>query len=99
MAYEVIYRIRFRKKLVRLLDYLERAWGQKVANDFLEKLESRIYRLSKQPQTGIISTKIPSVRSVFITYQNRLFYRIKGEKIEILNLYDTRMNPAKNPYR
>ncbi len=99
MAYEVIYRIRFRKKLVKLLEYLEKAWGQKVAIEFLEKVEARVYRLSNQPQTGIISTKTPSVRSVFITYQNRLFYRIKGGKIEILNLYDTRMNPAKNPYR
>lgn len=99
MAYEVIYRIRFRKKLLNLLDYLERGWGHKIASEFLEKLDSRIFRLSFQPFTGIRSAKAPDVRSVLITYQNRLFYRIKGRRIEILNLYDTRMDPGKNPYK
>ena len=98
MAYEVVYKIRFRKKLITLLEYLELNWGEKIASEFLDKLESRIQRLSNQPYTGIASRKMPSVRSVFITYQNRLFYRIKGQKIEILNLYDTRMNPRKNPF-
>ncbi len=97
MAYQVIYKIRFRKKVVKLLEYLETEWGQKVASEFLFKLESRIERLSKQPRTGIISRKIPDVRSILITYQNRLFYRIKGNKIEIINMYDTRMNPKSNP--
>ena len=99
MAYEVIYMIRFRKKLLILLDYLERGWSHKIAIEFFEKLESRIYRLSVQPFTGIRSAKVPGVRSVLITYQNRLFYRIKGRRIEIQNPYDTRMDPGKNPYR
>lgn len=99
MAYEVIYKIRFRKKVVKLLEYLEMEWGQKVASNFLFKLEGRIERLSKQPQTGIISRKIPTVRSVLITYQNRLFYRIRRNKIEIINMYDTRMDPKRNPYQ
>lgn len=99
MAYEVIYKIRFRKKVVKLLEYLEREWGQKVAAEFLFKLEERIERLSKQPQTGIISRKIPTVRSVLITYHNRLFYKISRNKIEIINMYDTRIDSKRNPFQ
>jgi len=32
------------------------------------------------------------------TRHSRLYYRIKGTTIEIVNMYDTRINPKKNPY-
>ena len=99
MAYQVIYKIRFRKKVVKLLEYLEKEWGQQVASDFLFKLDRGIDRRTKQPRTGIISRKLPTVWSVLITYQNRLFYRIRRNQIEIINMYDTRMDPKRNPYQ
>ena len=40
MAYQVIYKKRFNDKLVKLLKYLEKNWGQKVASDFLTKLQT-----------------------------------------------------------
>jgi hypothetical protein len=33
-----------------------------------------------------------------ITKHNRIFYRIKGNQIEVINMYDTRSNPKKNKY-
>jgi hypothetical protein len=29
---------------------------------------------------------------------NRIYYRIKGSQIEVINMYDTRSNPKKNRY-
>ncbi len=41
MAYKIIYKKRFSNKLVKLLEYLEKKWGNKVASDLLIKLEKR----------------------------------------------------------
>jgi Txe/YoeB family toxin of Txe-Axe toxin-antitoxin module len=92
MAYEIIFKKRFTNKLLKVLIYLEKEWSHKVATNF------RISQLSRQPFTGIASEKIEVIRSVFITRHNRVYYKVKGEKVIILNMYDTRMNPKKKKY-
>jgi hypothetical protein len=46
---------------------------------------------------GIPSEKY-CIRSILLTKHNRLFYRIKDETIELLNIFDTRQNPEKQPF-
>ncbi len=96
MAYKIIYKKRFVNKLLKLLDYLKTDWGENVANTFISKLQKRIQTLSKQPYIGVPSLVIKTVRSILITKHNRLFYRIKDDTIEVINMYDTRSNPKKN---
>lgn len=36
---------------------------------------------------------------MLITRHNKMYYKIKGKTVVILNMYDTRMNPKKNPYK
>ena len=99
MAYQIVYKKRFLNKLLSLLDYLKSEWGDAVADQFIVKLQSRLQTLSEQPFIGAPSTTIKSVRSILVTRQNRLFYRIKDNVIEVINMYDTRSNPKKNPYK
>jgi plasmid stabilization system protein ParE len=99
MAYKIIYKKRFQTKLFKLLDYLKKEWGDNVSDNFIYRLQSRLRTLSQQPYIGASSTVIKSVRSILITKQNRLYYRIKDDIIEVLNMYDTRINPKKNPYK
>ena len=89
MAYEVIINKRFSKKLLLLLDYLKAEFGERVANDFQDTVLVRINLLKINPYIGG-PTGITSVRSTLVTKHNRLYYRIKENKIVILNLYDTR---------
>lgn len=98
MAYEIIIKKRFANKLKKVLAYLEREWPQKVAADFLKKIDHRFQQLSQQPFLGAPSQKVKDVRGILVTRHNRLFYKVKGEKIVILNMYDTRMNPKKKRY-
>jgi len=99
MAYQIIYKKRFINKLLKLLDYLRREWGNKVSDSFIIKLQSRLQTLSKQPYIGNPSDVVKSVRSILITRKNRIFYRIKGDVIEVVNLYDTRRDSKKNRYK
>lgn len=96
MAYKTIVKKRFTNKLIKLLYYLEAEWGKPVAYRFANK--KRLDNLSKQPLIGVESEYFKNVRSILITKHNRLFYRIKGTTIEVINLFDTRMHPKKNPY-
>lgn len=98
MAYKVIYKKRFSNKLVKLLQYLEREWGQNVAVEFLNKMDKRIDTLKGQPSVGKPSAKNPEVRTILITKHNRLYYKFSNSTIVILNMYDTRGNPKKNPH-
>lgn len=83
MAYKVIYKKRFNNKLIKLLQYLEKEWGQKVSNDFLDKVDKRIQTLKQQPLIRKPSAKKPEVRAISII---------------ALNLYDTRKNSKYNPF-
>lgn len=98
MAHQIIVRKRFSRQLVLLLEYLEGEWGKAVADNFLKILEQRIDVLSNQPNIGLKS-EISDARSILVTKHNRLYYRAKGNKIEIVALIDTRINPKNNPYK
>jgi plasmid stabilization system protein ParE len=98
MAFTIIYKKRFVNKLVKVLDYLEKEWGGKVATAFLSTLDERINMLNKYPEIGKASAKLPSIRSILISKHNKLYYKIDREFIVILNMYDMRMNPKRNLY-
>ena len=95
MAFEIVFKKCFIKKLVKVQTYLENEWGGKVARDFLKRIDSRIQMLKQYPNLGAASAKISGVRGLLITKHNVLFYIIKGNKIIVLNLYDTRSKPGK----
>ena len=98
MAYQIIVKKRFTNKIVRLLEYLEMEWGKTVADNFIKEIDRRLHTISEQLLMGVASNDDKTVRSILITKHNRLYYRIKVNTIEIVNMYDTRMNPGRNPY-
>lgn len=98
MAYQVIFKKRFTKSLQKLLTYLQTEWSQKVAAEFIEKVDRRIKLLASQPYVGAPSSKVKDVRGVLVSRHNKMYYKIIGTKVLILNMYDTRMNPKRNPY-
>lgn len=98
MAYEIIYTKRFSQKLFKLLDYLRSEWSEPVADKFIIELKNRLGTLSEHPFIGTPSLVIKPVRSILITKHNRIFYRIKSNQIEIINMYETRSNPKRNKY-
>jgi hypothetical protein len=98
MAYQLIEKKKFVSKLSKLLVYLENEWGYDTAKRFLQKIDEHLLLIAVQPLAGIRTDK-KNIRSVLVTKHNRIFYKISGNKIIILNLYDTRIDPKKNPYK
>jgi plasmid stabilization system protein ParE len=81
-----------------VLDYLEQEWSQQVAADFLRKIDHWLRQLAGQPFTGATAEKIKDVGGVLINRLNRFYYKVRGKKVLVLNMYDTRMNPKKKKY-
>ena len=52
MAYEIIINKRFTKKFLQVVDYLEKEWDSKVADDFQNRMFVRIYSLQLNPFIG-----------------------------------------------
>ena len=97
MAYKIDYTKRYLNKVKKLTAYLEREWGYAVAAQFTNDVAEKLERLSKHPFIGNLQGR-KTIRSIIISKHNRLYYRIEGEKITILNLMDMRIDPANNPY-
>ena len=96
MVYKIIFKQRFRNKLQNLLDYIENEFGLLVAQRFAKQPDKKFITLQQQPLIGQPSVYIQNIRSIHAGKHNRLYYTIEGNKIIIINMYDTRINPKKN---
>ena len=89
MAYKIIINKRFIDRVSDLLIFLEEEWGKKVADDFVVKVDYKINSIQQHPYIGTL-TRFKNVRGMNVTKHNRIYYKVKGNKVTILNLYDTR---------
>lgn len=98
MAYKISWSDIALEDYQHVIDYLISSWPLSVAIDFENTVNRKLANLSMQPFTGIKSNRNPAIRSILFTKHNRLYYRIKGNNIELLSIIDTRMDPSKNPF-
>jgi len=98
MAFEVVYKKPFYKKLEALLNYLQKEWNEDIAQKFLIKLDNRISTLTEQPYIGSPSRKVVGVRGILITKHNKIFYKVSKNRVTIIDMLDTRIDPQKNRY-
>ncbi|EPR66905.1 type II toxin-antitoxin system RelE/ParE family toxin [Cyclobacterium qasimii] len=83
------------KKLDKLFKYLITEWSVKVKTDFVEKLDSSLEIIKKQPEIFPESKKGEGLKKCVITKQTILYYRYNSKRINIVTLFDTRQNPKK----
>ncbi|TAL42092.1 MAG: type II toxin-antitoxin system RelE/ParE family toxin [Chitinophagaceae bacterium] len=98
MALQIIWTSNALEDYRQVVDYLLKEWPLKTTIDFVITTEERVQMLGSFPYIGIASIKDPKIRSIVITKHNKLYYRISEDKIEILDIFDTRQDPAKNIY-
>lgn len=96
MVYEIVFKKRFENKLRKLLIYIETEFGLLVAQRFARQLDNKFQSVQLQPFVGTPSVNHANVRSIFAGKHNRVYYRIESNKIVVLNIYDTRINPKRN---
>jgi plasmid stabilization system protein ParE len=98
MAYRVEFTDTFVNSSKRTIKWLRKEWSDTSAKSFREKLSLSIEQIMKYPTAGKKSVKNKDVRSILVTKHNKLYYRISGKTIILLELFETKQNPKKNNY-
>ena len=94
MAFEIILTKRAEKDFENILQYILLDFGQSAAVRFKDLTFEFLSILEKFPEIGIIVIAEKSIRSIVIHKRLKVFYRIKGTKIILLRLFDTRQHPG-----
>ncbi|WP_129734003.1 type II toxin-antitoxin system RelE/ParE family toxin [Parabacteroides goldsteinii] len=94
---EIIWTPLSLKSLSELLHFVRKAWGEKKSFEIRKLIEHNVLLLEKHPHLGRVlpetESKSVKIRSLIIKRKNRVFYRVEGEKIYIILVWDVRKDP------
>lgn len=80
-------------KLDHIIIYLETEWGESVVKAFLRNLYDFLGILSEFPELGSMQFPAKNIRGFSLTKQVSIFYKIEGDQIILLDLFDNRSDP------
>ncbi|WP_455637920.1 type II toxin-antitoxin system RelE/ParE family toxin [Parabacteroides sp.] len=94
---EVIWTPLSLKSLSELLRFVRKTWGDKKSFEVRKLIEHNVLLLENHPHLGKVlpetESKSVKIRSLIIKRKNRVFYKIEGEKIYIVLVWDVRKDP------
>ncbi len=86
------------KKFDKIIEYLEKEWGEKVVRAFVKKTYEFLDLLVEFPEIGSVEKADKQIRGFVLVKQITLFYKIRGNNLILLNFYNNRQKPAKRRY-
>ena len=96
MVKKIIWTPEAEKSFEAVIDYLQKHWSQRELEKFIEQVNNIVYHITRHPLAYRKGAK-DDIREALITKHNLLLYRILGETIYILYVWETRKNPLKKP--
>jgi len=94
VALKVVWTRQAARGYARIIVYLEENWTQREVKAFENRVADFLSRLSDYPELLKPSSK-KNVRRGPIDRHTMLTYRIKNDRIELLNMRGTRQRPLK----
>ena len=94
---KLVWTEKAQRRIGEVLEYIEREFGTKARQTFIEKTQDFTRILIEFPEMGTLEIKEENLRGFQLTNQTRVFYRVKKNCIIILTLIDSRQNPKKRP--
>ncbi|QLE01510.1 type II toxin-antitoxin system RelE/ParE family toxin [Galbibacter sp. BG1] len=84
-------------KLTKLSEYLLENWGKSARDKFIQKLNKKIFQISKLPESCPSSSEFNNLYKCVVSKQTTFYYRIVKDRdeIEIITIFDSRQNPEK----
>jgi plasmid stabilization system protein ParE len=73
-----------------ITDYLEKEWGERVADAFASDVIQTIALLEEFPNGGVVEVPDLGIRSIPVARQVRLFYVVKQDALVVLDFIDMR---------
>lgn len=90
MANKIVLSKRFSNKLVKIFAYADKNFPAEETRALVDKIDSKITIVSHHPGIGLPSLKIPGMYKIIVNRSNKMYYRIKGRKILLLDMLHTR---------
>jgi plasmid stabilization system protein ParE len=90
----VIWAPQAKKDFWNNIDYLEAEWSEKVAFNFIQKVNTAI-TLLQNDNVLFIKTNYRNVYKIVITKHISLFYRIENNNLELLRFWNNFQSPEK----
>ena len=95
MTRNIIWSPASEKDFESILEYLNTRWNRRVLSKFINKVDDSIALISENPKLFPLINEEFQIRKCVITKQNKLFYRVIHNNIEIVRLFDSRQDPKK----
>ena|SRR5215213_4191034 len=93
-GYKILWTDNALQELERTIEYLERNFTRKELEKLSQKIENIVSLISQNPRLFSKSDKKDIYRVTILKF-NTMYYRIKGDNIEILSFFSNRQNPKK----
>ena len=95
MALDIFWTKRASKKFDSVLLYLEEEWDETATRAFVKRVYDFLSILSEIPEIGSVEHVERKIRGFVIVKQLTVFYKVREDKIIILNFFDNRQNPKR----
>ena len=95
MSYKIRWTVNAYSDFSQIVLYIKEKWGNKSAEDFINRIDTIANIISVFPQLGKIIHPQKQIRALVISKQTTLVYRVKSDSIILLNLFDNRQEPDK----
>ncbi len=83
------------KELEATIDYLIENWTEKELKNLALKIEEVLALISMNPNLFQSSDVKKDIRRVVVAKFNTMYYRRKGDSVEIISFFSNRQNPKK----
>ena len=93
-GYKILWTDNALQELESTIEYLERNFTRKELEKLSQKIENIVSLISQNPRLFSKSDKKDIYRVTILKF-NTMYYRIKGDNIEILSFFSNRQNPKK----
>lgn len=92
-GYDIFWTSHALNELAETFSYLENNFPPLVSKELAQSLDRVLKRIAIQPATFSLSDFI-GIRKVVVKKFNTLYYRQKGDRIEIISFFSNRQNPG-----
>ena len=95
MAHQVEWTKRAQTTFNKTVDYLQKEFGDKSAEKFIQKIDRYVDLIAGNPQFGKVEEVEKYIRGILVSNYSYIFYRIEKEKVIVLKFFDGRQDPKK----
>ena len=84
-------------QLHKIEEYVQRDFGERIRQEFMDEVEQATLSLADMPTMGIIDPlfahRKQTYRSLIVRRLNKIVYYVQGDTIHIAAFWDTRREP------